>query len=111
MNYLEPLFLADNIHSEEKIKRKLSRRAGVAGLYLVCLSDRDDELFVLYPDEEFMHAPYENSDVTVVGLARGYITAKHLVKRIIEEIIETEGTVEKASVKAFFNSRAGEGSL
>ncbi|MEE3480606.1 MAG: hypothetical protein VZQ80_01305 [Lachnospiraceae bacterium] len=111
MHFVEPLFLSDNIHSEEKIKRKLSCRAGVAGLYLVCLSDRDDELFVLYPDEEFMHEPFRNSDVTVVGLARGYITAKHLVKRIVEEIIESEGTVEKASVKAYFASRTGEGSL
>ncbi len=111
MHFLEPLFLSDNIHSEEKIKRKLSRRAGVAGLYLVCLSDRDDELFVLYPDEEFMHELFRNSDVTVVGLARGYLTAKVLVKHIIDEILATEGTIEKEAVKAFFSERVGEGSL
>lgn len=111
MRFIEPLFLSDNIHSEEKIKQKLHRRAGVAGLYLVCLSDREDELFVLYPDEEFMHAPYADADVTVVGFARGYITAKNLVKNIIAEILKSEGGIDRVSVQHFFAARAGEGSL
>lgn len=111
MHFIEPLYLSSNIRSEEKIKEKLSRRAGVAGLYLVCLSDREDELFLLIPDEEFMHAPYHDIDVAVVGFARGYITAKVLVKAIIDEILETEGSVDKASVQHFFAARTGEGSL
>lgn len=107
MRFIDPLYLAKNIRNEAAVRRKIQRGAGVAGLYLICLSEREDELLQIVHNSEFMHAPMKNTDPVVVGLARGYLTARLLVRDMISEIYEETGGLD---VKAYFRARAGEDS-
>lgn len=75
----------------EKIKWKIRHNAGQVNLYVIALSKSPGGLLEIISTVELMQKAYPKKELFIVGLARGYETARELAARIVLEVYEETG--------------------
>ncbi|MCR4806455.1 MAG: hypothetical protein K5857_02155 [Lachnospiraceae bacterium] len=83
LKYIDDLYLTDVTERDlNKIKRKLRLGAGMAGLYVIMLSEGPD-MFEIMHASMFKIRRIRHKDHVVIGLAESRRKAYRLVERII----------------------------
>ena len=103
MVYMHPFYRTAKLPSDRKIKNCLSKGTPVPGLFLIALSDREDELFTVFSDLELLHPPMKGKEFDIVGFAAGPTRAKELIRLIIEDIMTETGDISKKAVCYYFS--------
>ena len=84
IKYHKDLYLTDNTEKNlNKIKRKLKFGAGMAGLYVITLSDNPNDMFEIIHASMFKIRRIRHADHLVIGLAE----SRRKAYGIIEEIV------------------------
>lgn len=92
----------------EKIKWKICHNAGQVNLYVIALSKSPGGLLEIISTVELMQKVYPKKELFIVGLARGYETARELAARIVLEVYEETGAF---GVKEYLLSKHHGGSV
>ena len=84
IRYSDNLYLTDKTRENlNKIKRKLRLGAGMAGMYVIMLSDNPNDVFDIVESSMFKIRRFRHADHTVIGLAE----SRRKAYGIIEEIV------------------------
>lgn len=90
LTFHKELYVGDGVKHVTRVKWKLVHRAGMIGIYVICVCQGLDEL-------EIMHAGllkqpyYRDHPPLVVGIASGYDEAVSLIQRIVSDVFEKTG--------------------
>ena len=103
MVYMHPFYRTSKLPSDRKIKKSLSKGTPVPGLFLIALSDREDELFTIFSDLELLHAPMKGQEFEIVGFAAGPLRAKELIRLIVEDVMNETGDISRKAVSYYFS--------
>lgn len=99
MQYYKKLYLGENVASrKEKILEKLKKKETVLNVYLVILPRYPKKQLEFF-DAVLLHQKRFQGDLSLVGLASGYMEALDVVKRITEEVYRE---TKDADIKDFF---------
>lgn len=102
---MHPFYKTAKLPGDRKIKNCLSKGTPVPGLFLIALSEREDELFTIFSDLELLHAPMKGKEFEIVGFAAGPARAKELVRLIVEDIMNETGDISRKAVCYYFSAR------
>ena len=97
MLFFEKMYVGKGINSIQQTRRKLEKGAKLKDIYVISLSNGEDQL-------ECTHCSYFNQKMIrenvgmIVGIAKGYSEAQGLIIDMIEEALEVAGT---ANVKEY----------
>ena len=100
---MHPFYKTAKLPSDRKIKNSLSKGTPVPGLFLIALSEREDELFTIFSDLELLHPPMKGREYEIVGFAAGPSRAKELVRLIVEDIMNETGGISRKAVYYYFS--------
>lgn len=100
---MHPFYKTASLPSDRKIKNSLSKGTPVPGLFLIALSDREDELFTIFSDLELLHEPMKGKEFEVVGFAAGPNRAKELIRQMVEDIMNETGDISRKAVNFYFS--------
>ena len=103
MVYMHPFYKTEKLPKDRKIKNSLSKGTPVPGLFLIALSERDDELFSIFSDLELLHPPMKGKEFEIVGFAAGPSRAKELIRLIVEDIMNETGDISRKAVDHYFS--------
>lgn len=102
MRFLKEMYVGEGIKNKQKILWELRHGAGMTDIYVISLSQGKDQL-------ECMHCAYfkqkiirENTGL-VVGIAKGYQEALHMLLSMVEETFQKTGN---ARVKEYLLKKA-----
>ncbi len=84
-DFLDPLYLSNNIEDVNYVKRRLLRHKSLPGIYLILLSQKEDEELVLLSSTELKMLHMRDAYLPVVGIAKGYSAAEVLILKIAKE--------------------------
>lgn len=76
---------------KEKIKWKIRHNAGLLNTYVIVLSESVGGLLEIVSTAELMQRGYPKQEMFIVGVARGYESARVLACRIILEVYRKTG--------------------
>ncbi len=86
LRYSKSLYLTDNTEKNlKKIKLKLRLGAGMAGLYVIMLSDNPADMFEIMHASMFKIRRIRHADHMVIGLAESRRKAYALVRDIVTD--------------------------
>ena len=74
-----------------QIRRALMDEKPPKGVYLVVLSEKEEELLTIYPLAEFRKSHMLEQDFYVVGVVRGQTFANRFVRDLIDEVYGATG--------------------
>lgn len=103
------MIFADNCYTynlterkQARIKKRIKRHKTVRNLYVIVLPLLQDGLLEIYPYNQLLQKPYRkiDSQIRVVGFARGKDAAEQLVVQIIQDMYDETG--EEWKVEDFF---------
>ena len=100
---MHPFYKTEKLPKDRKIKNCLSKGTPVPGLFLIALSERDDELFSIFSDLELLHPPMKGKEYEIVGFAAGPSRAKELIRLIVEDIMNETGDISRKAVDYYFS--------
>jgi len=100
---MHPFYRTSKLPSDRKIKSCLSKGTPVPGLFLIALSEREDELFTIFSDLELLHPPMKGREYEIVGFAAGPSRAKELIRLMIEDIMNETGGISRKAVNYYFS--------
>ena len=100
---MHPFYRTSKLPSDRKIKSCLSKGTPVPGLFLIALSEREDELFTIFSDLELLHPPMKGREYEIVGFAAGPSRAKELIRLMIEDIMNETGGISRKAVYYYFS--------
>jgi len=103
MVYMHPFYRTSKLPSDRKIKKSLSKGTPVPGLFIIALSEREDELFTIFSDLELLHPPMKGMEFKIVGFAAGPSRAKELIRLMVEDIMNETGDISRKSVYYYFS--------
>lgn len=106
IKYHKDLYLTDitekNLH---KIKRRLKVGAGMAGLYVIMLSDNPNDMFEIMHASMFKIRKIRHSDHLVIGLAESRRKAYGIVEEIVTGHYRRTGRYD--GIKDYFSEGIG----
>lgn len=92
MVWYKYLYMDENIiRKKEKIKWKICHNAGMLDIFVITLSQNDSGLLEIISTIELMQKTYPKKELFIVGLAKGYETARILACNIIMEVYQQTG--------------------
>ena len=104
MKWYGDLYVGDSIEGKaNRIKWKINHRAGTVSVYVIAFASNRQNLLDIIPAWELMQKSYPGKkQMQIIGLAKGYVEALELVRRIIEEVYQNTGDVD---VRSYLQSR------
>lgn len=103
MVFFHDLYLGEKIAPKlEQVMKKLNSDKLVLDLYLITLSEHQDNMLEIVPQKEMLQKGYPDIDFRVVGLASGKKEAFAVVQFIIEESLDKTGS---ADARGYLNRR------
>ncbi len=101
IRYSKDLYLTDNTEKNlKKIKRRLKLGAGMAGTYIIMLSDNPNDMFEIMHASMFKIRRIRHADHLVIGLAESRRKAYTIIERIVTEHYQRTGGYE--GIKSYF---------
>ena len=92
IKYIDDLYLTDKTEKKaESIKRKLRLGVGMAGMYVIMLSDNPKDVFDIVHASMFKIRSFRHRDHLVIGLAESKRKAYDIVTRIVLENYNATG--------------------
>ena len=113
LQFYRDLYLDSEIKHPEVIKWRLQHNAGSLSLYVITLCDTDPvsgeapyDGQLQFFHSAFLQQPYVKEHCPmIIGLARGRENAMELVRRIVQECLDTQSDVDLVSFLARRDSR------
>ncbi len=103
MQYYKELYLGENVASrKEKVLEKLKKKETVFNVYLIILPRYPKKQLEFF-DAVLLYQKRFRQELSLVGLASGYLEALDVVKRITEDVYRE---TNDADIKAFFDKKA-----
>lgn len=103
MKFLQDLYLGETIVPKvNQIVEKVNNNQIVPNLYLIALSETEDNMLDLIPEWEVLQKGYPKESIQVVGLANGKKEAVSMVQFMIEESLQE---THCADVRSFIKSK------
>lgn len=90
MVFAKNFYFSKNIKNRMLILNLLSRNIFPAGLFLVTVSERRDELLTIYESREFYKPHMKDKSFLVVGLARTKVSSEKLCAEILSDCFEED---------------------
>jgi hypothetical protein len=84
---------------EDKVKNTIEKNKVSLDVYCIALASNQKNLFDIMNVNELMFKHYRESEICIVGLARGKDSAIRLVKDIIEDVYRE---TESFDVRSYF---------
>lgn len=105
MRYFKELYISEELKGREKeVIDHLEKKEFQFRIYLIALPENKNNQLEIYHSGMLNQKWYEDEDVFVVGLAKGYLQALELVRRITEETVEKTGD---ADIRQYILRRQG----
>ena len=98
---LKRFYLSDDRLDPQKIFHRIQMGKKCSFLYLIALSGRDGELFVIYPAKELLLPIYKNRTIEICGIAKGEKNAIRLIEQIISDVYTERNEI---NVDLFFHT-------
>ncbi len=100
LNWHKLIYLGEDVKDEyEKIRAELDKGSYLRGVYMITLAENPIEQLDILNSLIYAANSERYSNVTVVGLAKGYEQAKELVARMAEDVYSKSGAV---GIRGFF---------
>lgn len=91
MRFAKNFYFSKNIINKTLTLNLLSRHVYPAGIFVVTISDKEDELLTIYSSEEFQKPHMIRNDTfLVVGLARTKLSAEKLCAEILNDCLSED---------------------
>lgn len=90
MKFYRKLYVSDSIKEPEKVKWKLQHNAGQFSIYLITLSQSEDQLDIFHSGL-LKQGCYDSKDLFVVGLASSHGEAVDMVVKMAEKVAQETG--------------------
>lgn len=97
MRFLKEMYVGEGIKNKQKVMWKLKHGAGMLDIYVISISNGNDQLDCMKCSYFKQKAIRENVGL-IVGLAKGYSEAQNLIIAMIEESMQETGS---ANVKEY----------
>ena len=97
MRFLKEMYVGEGIKNKQKVLWKLKHGAGMVDIYVISLSNGNDQLDCM-KCSYFKQKAIRDSVGLIVGLAKGYSEAQNLILSMIEESLRETGS---ANVKEY----------
>lgn len=93
LRFSSALYLGDGIEAKElgKIKHKLLRKPLSAKVYVLTVANNPEDQLEFFDARQLVLPFYEEHPIKVIGIAKDYGDALHLVERITAECLQTRG--------------------
>lgn len=105
MRYLKDLYVSEELKGrEEEIMEHLEKKEFQFRVYLIALPENEKNQLEIYHSGMLNQEWYRGKDVFVVGLAKGYLQALELVRKIAEETVDKTGD---ADIRQYILKRQG----
>lgn len=105
MRYFKELYISEELKGrEEEVISHLKKKEFQFRIYLIALPENDRNQLEIYHSGMLNQEWYQDKDVFVVGLAKGYLQALELVRRITEETVKETGD---ADIRQYILKRQG----
>ena len=93
MKYYRYLYVDENIKDIDKVKQKLNLHRELIGLYLICLSKDNDELFIM--SSYFLKLKYyRKNPVIIVGIMKSYDACVDTIIAMTEDSVKRTGEAD-----------------
>ena len=100
VNVCKQLYISENaVKDKGKIIRAVKKNKLRLGAFLIVLSQDNDSLLEIYPSYIFLHPHFKKSEISIVGISKGYNEAVELVRCMVEQCYKEKGNLE---LKSFF---------
>ena len=97
MRFLKEMYVGEGIKNKQKVLWKLKHGAGMVDIYVISLSNGNDQLDCM-KCSYFKQKAIRDSVGLIVGLAKGYSEAQNLMISMVEEALQETGS---ANVKEY----------
>lgn len=97
MRFLKEMYVGEGIKNKQKVMWKLKHGAGMLDIYVISLSNGNNQLDCMKCSYFKQKAIRDNVGL-VVGLAKGYSEAQNLIVSMVEEAFRETGS---ANVKEY----------
>ena len=105
MRYLKDLYVSEELKGrEEEIIEHLEKKEFQFRVYLIALPENERNQLEIYHSGMLNQTWYREKDVFVVGLAKGYLQALELVRKIAQETVDKTGN---ADIRQYILKRQG----
>lgn len=91
MRFLKEMYVGEGIKNKQKVLWKLKHGVGMVDIYVISLSNGNDQLDCTNCSYFKQKAIRENVGL-VVGIAKGYMEAQQLIVSMIEEALRETGS-------------------
>lgn len=106
MIWYDDLYLSENIEQKaDKIKWKINHNAGLLNIYVITLSQNEQNLLEIINTKELMQKDYPKKHLVIVGIAKGYDEAVELAATIVVETMNELGTTD---IKTYLKKKRSE---
>lgn len=93
MQFLEKLYLSDNISKEEeRVKRSLRAKKMPSDWFIIAISTTRDGMLDILPAALVRQKWFSVGSIQVVGVAKGYFHALSLMEKMASDVYECTGT-------------------
>ncbi|MBE5939921.1 MAG: hypothetical protein E7266_05935 [Lachnospiraceae bacterium] len=94
------LYIGENAHKDHrKIIKNVKKSKLQFNVFLIIMSDDENGLVEIYPSYIFLHPHFKKTEISIVGISKGYNEAVELVKVMTEECYNECGNV---NLKSYF---------
>lgn len=93
MNWYSRLYVGRNAQSNKhRIISKIKKNKPQMGIYVLTLPANNENVLDIYPANTLLQPHYRQSDILVVGIAKGRSEAMELMTQIVMEAYEFTGS-------------------
>lgn len=79
---------------KDKIIASINQEKAIFGIYCIVFASNPSNLFDILDANELHFAPYNKSDIKIVGIAKGKDEALSLVQSMVMEVYNTTGNFD-----------------
>lgn len=95
IKWYHTLYMDDRIsHKADKVKKAIEANKRTHDIYCIALASNENNLFDIMNVNELLFKHYRQSEIYIVGIAKGKESAKQLVLRMIEDVYRETGDVK-----------------
>lgn len=100
MQFLEQLYLSDNIsEKEERVRSSLRKKKPAGDWFIITISTMRDGMLDILPAMLIRQKWYETGSLQVLGVAKGYFHALSLMEKMTLDVYKSTG---KCRLKEYF---------
>ena len=93
MRFLKEMYVGEGIKNKQKVMWKLKHGAGMLDVYVISLSNGNEQLDCMNCSY-FKQKAIRDSVGVIVGLAKGYTEAQELIVTMVEDSLRETGSAE-----------------